>query len=203
MSQLVNGSVVDELEDESPAVCYRIAEDVVARWVKNGKHYETLHLSYRHLTELPPLPHNLQRLCCEWNNLTALPPLPDTLIELDCSDNNIKELPPLPSGLRYLSCMNNPIEHIESLPQSLMSLHCSYFKFTTLPQLPDSLLVFDCINGPLEVLPRLPYRLHMMFVDHHTLQYPPPNSCLMHNINNIREWMDAHPYNIIKSAKKC
>jgi Leucine-rich repeat (LRR) protein len=64
-----------------------------------------LYLSYKKLTELPPLPPNLTNLCCY--------------------DNLITELPQLPPFLKILSCENNPLAHLPQLPQTLENIYIS------------------------------------------------------------------------------
>jgi Leucine-rich repeat (LRR) protein len=78
-----------------------------------------MNLTYKNLTELPPLPDDLKGLWCYRNQLTRLPSLPPNLINLWCSNNLITELPPLPPGLTNLSCHNNPMTQLPPLPNEL------------------------------------------------------------------------------------
>ena len=71
------------------------------------------------LTELPKLPHELQRLLCYNNNITKLPKLPNKLIELDCSSNKLTSLPELPDSLRELLCSDNELKCLPKLPAKL------------------------------------------------------------------------------------
>ena len=71
------------------------------------------------LTELPPLPHTLERLYCDRNYLIRFPHLPYNLRCLCASYNNIEELPEeIPESVREFYCANNRLKTIpEYLPK--------------------------------------------------------------------------------------
>jgi len=85
-----------------------------------------LNLDNMSLTELPPLPDDLEGLYCQNNNLTELSGLPNNLFYLDCKNNQLTTLPdPLPTELQYLFCDNNKLRVIPRLPENFMDLSIS------------------------------------------------------------------------------
>ena len=141
-----------------------------------------LDLSKLGLTELPPLPHDLIVLRCDYNELMSLPALPSSLRVLDCHHNQLSSLPKLPPFLESLSCSNNHITSLPFLPSSLKQLVCNRNHLTALPHLPLFLqeLAFDhneithvpmlptltslsCCWNPLTFLPSLPHGLTSLF----------------------------------------
>jgi len=104
-----------------------------------------LELRNQGLTELPPLPDNLEVLDCRDNALTSLPALPPRLQVLKCSHNQITVLPDLPPKLTVLECDHNRIAELPvRLPSKLTRLICSRNQIETLPRrLPSALTVLE------------------------------------------------------------
>src|SRR5262249_9437569 len=75
-----------------------------------------------HLTSLPPLPHMLTTLLCDYNQITSLPALPAGLKLLGCDNNHLTSLPTLPPALDELRCRNNRLTSLPALPASLNDL---------------------------------------------------------------------------------
>ena len=83
------------------------ALEIIADWYVG----DALNLSSLGLTELPPIPHNVEWLYCDNNALIELPPLPPALVVLNCRGNAITQLPRLPLTLASLARGINPIQY--------------------------------------------------------------------------------------------
>lgn len=126
-----------------PAVSSRIS--LVAAPPLPCRNLTSLHIQSKHITELPPLPPQLQQLhvggCSQ---LRALPALPPTLLQLHCEGCCALEV--LPSSLSTtavseLGCIGCALlESFPQLPPSLVELDASYCrKMQQLPALPAGL----------------------------------------------------------------
>ena len=120
----------------------------IQEWINVADTSAWLHLDALKLSELPPLPEELEFLSCTSNNLTHLPPLPQ-LRELVCSRNKLIDLPELPKSLEMLFCDNNNLTSLPTLPEGLLGLDCHNNKLRKIPLLPESLTGFECVNNNL------------------------------------------------------
>jgi E3 ubiquitin-protein ligase SspH2 len=95
---------------------------------------ETLDLSKKVLTQLPPLPLGTTVLFCDRNKLIEINYLPTSLRRLDCENNLITQLCELPHSLEFLVCYNNPMTQLPQLPSSLKRIWISPWQ------------MFSCLN---------------------------------------------------------
>ena len=121
----------------------------VQRWKEINNTSWVLDLSNLDLTELPPLPNDLEQFNCFNNQLTTLPVLPPNLWLLVCYNNQLTTLPALPLSLGELYCSDNQLMTLPEMPPKLRWLDCNHNQLTMLPSLPPNLVWFNCCNNPL------------------------------------------------------
>ena len=118
-----------------------------------------------------------RRIITEWLDEGS----PDVVLEL--AGLGLTELPELPDELTILDCSRNQITKLpDKLPDRLTELYCHTNQLNKLPQLPDRLTTLDC--------------------DNNQLQYPPSEIVSYKSLQEIKDWMHQHPYNMVKSANK-
>ena len=139
--------------------------------INPAKRKKSLNLSDLDLTNLPPLPSDLEALYLSGNKLTALPKhLPQDLRVLDVKGNKLTALPEhLPQGLLELHVAETGLSALpKNLPQSLQELDVSCNKLSALPEyLPQGLRKLDVGSNKLTALPKnLPQNLEYLSVKH-------------------------------------
>lgn len=161
-----------------------------------------LYCSKCSLTELPMLPHTLEKLNCSENKALAnLPSLPVTLEYLDCSGCVLTNLQDflIDSELKVLNCMSNKITRLPQLPNKLVKLKCAYNRLLSLPTpLPNELVYLECSYNQLINLPTpLPDSLMDLISSHNQLTYLPSplpaNMDTLHTAANKLSWLPELP----------
>lgn len=134
------------------------------------------------LTELPPLPPNLNTLFVGTNPLGALPPLPETITGLGVNNCNLTELTDLPPFLESLICLNNSLTSLPVLPETMIEMQCQNNQISSIPNLPDGMTLIILHNNLLTELPTLPSALTYFECYDNQLTWLPELPPLLNNL---------------------